>query len=150
MKLNSSQTKPFLMKLNQRILATMLLIGLLAACSKSSDPAASTNCSITFKGTKYEITDIAVCTVIGTAEGIGGGTGSTGVTINITRDTADPDSNTVLFSTGTGSSNTYLSSDLVSTIPTITVSGKTWTYSGHATNSMGDEGDFTGTCTCKN
>ena len=138
------------MKSNRRILTTLALIGLLVACSKSSDPAASTECNITFKGTKYAISDIAICVTLGTAESIGGGTGSTGVTINISRQTDDATANVVIFSIGTGANDNYFASDGLPSTPAINVSGKTWTYSGTAANAVGDSGTFSGTCTCKN
>ena len=45
--------------------------------------------------------------------------------------------------------DTYYTTVNNASTPTITISGKTWTFSGTVENTSGDTGDITGTCTCK-
>ena len=139
------------MKCNRRIPASILMMALfIAACSKSNPtPAAATGgCTVSFKGSSIKLAT-AICVSVLGVEGltaIEGGTSNVGLVI--ARDASYPSGSSVTF---TDSSNdTYSASEGVTSIPTITVSGKSWTFSGSAMNGAGDTQSISGTCTCTN
>ena len=127
------------------------MMALFVAGYNKSDPtpaAATSGCTVSFKGASIKLAT-AICTSLLDVEGltaIEGGTSDVGLVIS--RDTNDPSGSSVIF---TDSSNdTYVASEGATSIPTITVSGKSWTFSGSAMNGAGDTQSISGTCTCSN
>jgi len=122
-----------------------------ASCSKSSDPApaASPGCSVVLKGTTYALTS-AVCTVTGAEQYlVGDNTASPTTTPRISMGKGTGVGDYLTFFTNSSDANTlYSSIGLVA--PTITISGKTWTFSAAVANLANplDTGTITGTCTC--
>jgi hypothetical protein len=134
----------------KRINFLLLAIVALMACSKSSDPtvpAAAVGCTITFKGTSYPL-NTATCTtngaeqyLVGTNVGV-----ATAPRVSLGKDTGVGDY--ITFFVDGSDVNTLYNSVAA---PTITISGKTWTFSGTLENlGTADTGAISGTCTCAN
>ena len=124
------------------IAATLLLVN----CSKSTDPASSAaNCTFTFKGTTYSMAG-PVCITLGTDQELNAGNGTSGQVLGLNKSGS---SNEINFSTNASDLNALYDSNLAGINPTITVSGKVWTFSGTLENSNGDSGTISGTCTCQ-
>ncbi len=121
---------------------------LLIACSKSADPVAKA-CKFTFKGTSFTLT-LATCEVVASENYMYG------------QDVADNPTQTLTITKGTNVAvdqvefvgnvsdlDTYYSTIKNASSPSITISGKAWTFSGTVENTIGDKGEISGTCTCK-
>ncbi len=135
----------------------LFLMAAALGCSKSDDatPAASTTggCTVSFKGTTHTFAS-AICvdgTVAGqpSVDGLTATDATASKVFIIARDSDDPASNSLSLSldlTGTG---TYVVAEGITSQPTITRSGKSWTFSGTASNGT-DSGALSGNCTCSN
>jgi hypothetical protein len=122
---------------------TALLLFVAVSCKKD-DPAVAGGCSFTFKGTSYS-TSAAVCgTASGTQTVVGSGTNQL---LSVYKGGVIGDE--IAFALNIKSGDTYSTIDSGIT-PTITVSGKTWTFSGTAENDDGVQGQISGRCTCTN
>lgn len=132
--------------LKTRILS-LALIGALIACSTSDvvsplvAAVSSGSCSVTFKSTSYSL-PIVSCFSSGTSEGASG-TNANSQSVTLSRDTSDPTQKSIIF-IPTAGGGSYVSTPT----PTISVSGKVWTFSGAMMNGSGDTGNISGTCTC--
>lgn len=124
----------------------LFLLGASLSCSKSEDPAPTVGCEVTFKGIKVSLLDLICGTSLGYPS------------VNATNLPAEQELGlingdaalqSISFVTS-GDPDSYYSSTFSSSPPSITVSGKTWTFSGTLTNSTGDSGAISGTCTCAN
>lgn len=136
-----------------RILS-LLVLALALGCSKSDDPAPGTTtggCNVSFKGTTYTFT-VAICvdaTGGSTVDGLSATDGTASKSFIIARDTADPTSNSLSLSLDLTGGNVYVAAEGITSQPSITRSGKSWTFNGTATNGT-DSGAITGNCTCTN
>lgn len=141
---------------------TWLLILLAFACSKDDDaaaPAATGGCTVTFKGTTYTF-NIAVCVdpTAGsgtTVDGLSAAntTGTQGFVI--ARDTSDPTFDSITITTNTADAtggSTYSASVGLTSQPSITRNGKSWSFNGTAAKLLdnADTGAISGNCTCTN
>jgi hypothetical protein len=131
----------------KRINLFSLALVALVACSKSSDPApaATVGCTITFKGTSYPV-NTATCTTVGAEQYlVGTNVGvATAPRVSLGKDTGVGDYIT-FFIDGSDPNTLYNSV----AAPTVTISGKTWTFSGTLENlGTADTGTISGTCTC--
>ncbi|MBL7850052.1 MAG: hypothetical protein JNN04_04060 [Cyclobacteriaceae bacterium] len=135
----------------------LFLMAAALGCSKSDDstpaPNASGGCTVSFKGTTYSFTS-AIC-VDGSLSGqptIDGLTATDATATKafiIARDSADPTSNSVSLNLNVSGSDVYVAAEGITSQPTITRSGKNWTFSGTASNGT-DSGPISGSCTCSN
>jgi hypothetical protein len=132
---------------------SLLVIAFALGCSKDEPaPAAATvGCSVLFKGTTHTFT-IAVCVDAGlgsTIDGLSATETTATKAFVIARDTADPTANSLSLNLDLTGANLYIAADGITSQPTITRSGKSWTFSGTASNGT-DSGAISGTCTCSN
>lgn len=128
---------------------SIVILMLAFSCSKSSDPSANAGagCTFTFKGTSYTMAN-SVC---GTASGTQTVAAvSNNQALNLYKYGAiGAAGDQILFTLNMKTGESY--SSLGSTPSTITVSGKTWTFSGTLENDDdGTTGQISGKCTCSN
>jgi hypothetical protein len=131
----------------------LFLVAAVLGCSKSDDatPTATGGCSVNFKGTTYTFT-VAICvdaTSGSTVDGLSATETTASKSFVIARDTADPASSSLSLSLDLTGLNTYIAAEGITSQPTITRNGKSWTFSGTATNGT-DSGAISGSCTCTN
>ncbi len=124
------------------IIALMLLF----SCKKSDDPASSAGggCSLTFKGSSYTLSAVACGTASGTQTL--SGTGSNQL-VTLYKGGVIGDQVTFTLNIKTGDTYSTIDSGIT---PKITISGKTWTFSGTVENDDGIDAQISGTCTCMN
>jgi hypothetical protein len=131
----------------------LFLVAAVLGCSKSDDatPTATGGCSVSFKGTTYAFT-VVICvdpTGGSTVDGLSATETTATKAFIIARDSADPTSNSLSLSLDLSGANTYVAAEGITSQPTITRNGKSWTFSGTATNGT-DSGAISGSCTCTN
>jgi hypothetical protein len=129
-----------------KTLSSLFIITLmfLFSCKKSEDPAASAGCTVTFKGTNYSLSTVACGTASGTQTL--GGTAANQL-LNVYKGGVLGDQVTFTLNIKTGDSYSTIDSGIT---PTVTISGKTWTFSGTVENDDGIDAQISGKCTCMN
>ncbi len=130
------------------LVSKMLLFCLILAACKSSDPA-PVACKITFKGKNYGLS-LATCETDATEQYMNGADANPNPsqTLTIIKST-NAAIDQIEFIGSVSDLDTYYSTIKNASTPTITISGKTWTFSGTVENTIGDKGEISGTCTCK-
>jgi hypothetical protein len=129
-------------------LALIVLVG----CSKSSDPAATptAGCSVKLKGTTYALST-AACTTNGAEQYLAASNAGTATSpaVSLGKGVAVV-GDYITFFTNSSDPNTLYTSIGALTAPSITISGKTWTFTAAVFNSNDptDIGTIEGTCTC--
>jgi len=136
------------------LIFALFLVALMVCC-KSSDPSptATGGCTVQFKGVTHTLS-IAICSDgslagLPTVDGLSAAETTGSKSLVIARDSADPASNSVTFMQGSATGDTYIAAEGITSQPNITRSGKSWTFSGTASNGT-ESVAITGNCTCSN
>ena len=120
---------------------TLFFLVLAFSCSKDPEPA-PVGCSFTFKGASFSLSEIACDGTLSVSA----------ANAEVSQELTLINSDTLKFISLVASPDpdSYYSSLLISTPPTITIAGKIWTFSGTVVNGSGDAGSLSGSCTCSN
>jgi hypothetical protein len=125
--------------------SSFLILLILAIACGSEEENSSMACSFSFDGINY-VHDFATCGFSGATEILTSTNGAGTQLITIAKGGGIDDA--IIFSPSVGSVPVYHSSSP----PTITISGKKWTFSGAMENvdTGAAAGDISGNCTCQN
>ena len=120
---------------------TLFFLVLAFSCSKDPEPA-PVGCSFTFKGASFSLSEIACDGTLSVSA----------ANAEVSQELTLMNSDILKFISLVASTDpdSYYSSLLISTPPTITIAGKIWTFSGTVVNGSGDAGSLSGSCTCSN
>ena len=120
---------------------TLFFLLLALSCSKDKEPA-PVGCSFTFKGSSFSLLSL----------GCDGTFSVSAANDELSQELTLINSDTLksISLVVSPDPESYYSSILVSTPPTITIAGKIWTFSGTIVNGTGDSGAVSGSCTCAN
>ncbi len=132
---------------NQFVVLLSIISILLTDCGSDSPAAISEACKFTFKGISYSYTN-ALCSTVSGQQQLGGQNLDAKAFVALTyssnvkgiifaSDALNPDITARGKATYTNLTN-----------PSITISGKTWTFSGTLKNDLNDSGTISGTCNC--
>ena len=116
-------------------------------CGKSSSPIPVAGCKFTFKGTSYSYA-AAICGPGSGGDTLGGVSTNGTELLSMIKGTVTFIS--LAFDALSGTPNVYESA-AAAVDPTITISGKTWTFSGTLVNTTtAESAEISGTCNCTN
>lgn len=132
-------------RIGRFFLGWVIVVAMAISCSKSEEPAPVVGCTVTFKGKPVTLPDL-VCEEF---QGVPSVTATNlpGEQELILQKSDAIQSISFVIS---GDANSQYRSTFTTVEPTVTISGKTWTFNGTVANDVGDTGAISGTCTCPN
>jgi hypothetical protein len=132
-------------RLGRFFVGSMVFLAMAVACSKDEEPTPTVGCTVTFKGSTVALPDIVCEDFQGLPSVVATNLPGEQELILQKNDSIQTISFVV-----SGDADSNYRSLFATTPPTVTISGKTWTFSGTLVNNTGDTGSITGTCTCSN
>lgn len=145
--LHFKKTKSKVMNKVGKVSSVFLFLVMLGfSCSKTETPAPVVGCTVTFKGKQVQLPDISCDEFQPGSLTVSGTNLPNEQELTLIKSDAIQAVNFVI----SADPDSFYSSTFSGSTPTITIAGKTWTFSGVIENGNGDSGSISGTCNCPN